>query len=109
MRTSSPRSVLARADERQGKVSGLPHRSISALLHARETSTGKRAVRADAEVLRWTMGQWMASRGLTSGYCGLSEAKSTIALAFSADGTRFASTHGDHTVKVFDSASWRLR
>mmetsp|Transcript_25545 Transcript_25545/g.70515 ORF Transcript_25545/g.70515 Transcript_25545/m.70515 type:complete len:461 (-) Transcript_25545:1264-2646(-) len=51
----------------------------------------------------------MTSHGLSSGYCELAGAKSTIALAFSADGTRFASTHGDHTVKVFDSDTWSLR
>lgn len=33
--------------------------------------------------------------------------KSTIAIAFSADGRSFASTHGDHTVKVFDALSLR--
>jgi hypothetical protein len=109
MRTSSPRSVLARDDERPSKMAGMPHRSIGALLQARETGSGQSAARADAEVLRWTMGRWMSSRGLSSGYCELSGAKSTIALAFSADGTRFASTHGDHTVKVFDSSSWRVR
>ncbi|EOD29227.1 hypothetical protein EMIHUDRAFT_203781 [Emiliania huxleyi CCMP1516] len=77
----------------------------------------------------------MAPHGLQSGYCALSGAKSTIALAFSTDGTYFASTHGDHTVKarrvaspaagapvhmlkpararasrqVFDSSSWAIR
>uniref|UniRef100_A0A7R9YAF4 Anaphase-promoting complex subunit 4 WD40 domain-containing protein n=1 Tax=Pinguiococcus pyrenoidosus TaxID=172671 RepID=A0A7R9YAF4_9STRA len=33
--------------------------------------------------------------------------KSTIAIAFSHDGSMFASTHGDHTVKVFETISLR--
>lgn len=37
------------------------------------------------------------------------DAKSTIALAFSADGALFASTHGDHTVKVFESDLWTCK
>lgn len=48
-------------------------------------------------------------RGRTASYIPLPEtAKSTIALAFSADGEYFASTHGDHTVKVFRCATWMV-
>lgn len=90
-------------------MAGRPDLPIPQLLRARETGGGRRGKRAESDVLRWTMGRWMAPNGLASGYCQLTEAKSTIALAFSADGTHFASTHGDHTVKVFDSASWTLR
>ena len=43
----------------------------------------------------------MYDSGRAASYIPLPEtAKSTIALAFSADGEYFASTHGDHTVKV---------
>ena len=43
----------------------------------------------------------MYGSGRSASYIPLPEtAKSTIALAFSADGEYFASTHGDHTVKV---------
>lgn len=40
---------------------------------------------------------------LAAKYCSLvPPPKSTIAIAFSSDGTKLASTHGDHTVKVID-------
>ena len=52
-------------------------------------------------MLRWAAGQWGQQPMTSSDYCKLNaEAKSTIALAFSGDGELFASTHGDHTVKV---------
>eukprot|EP00168_Porphyra_purpurea_P020063 TRINITY_DN826_c0_g1_i3.p1 TRINITY_DN826_c0_g1~~TRINITY_DN826_c0_g1_i3.p1 ORF type:complete len:679 (-),score=174.73 TRINITY_DN826_c0_g1_i3:164-2200(-) len=36
------------------------------------------------------------------------QVRSTISIAFAADGSRFASTHGDHSVKVFDYPSGHL-
>lgn len=51
----------------------------------------------------------MYDSGRAASYIPLPEtAKSTIALAFSADGEYFASTHGDHTVKVFRCATWTV-
>jgi len=76
------------------------------LLRLRETSRGRAASVLAADVLQWSMGRWMSSPAQSSAYCRISEAKSTIALAFSADGELFASTHGDHTVKVFDCSTW---
>ena len=63
----------------------------------------------DMQFLRWAAGEWLERPIKSSAYCKLNpEAKSTIALAFSTDGVLFASTHGDHTVKVFRCASWQL-
>ena len=101
MRTSSPRSVL-NAEPRARACDDAP---VSSLLCSRETTSGRHAASAEARLLRWSMGRWMAPHGLQSGYCALSGAKSTIALAFSTDGTYFASTHGDHTVKARRVAS----
>ena len=61
------------------------------------------------QLLRWAAGEWLQNPVRSSAYCKLNpEAKSTIALAFSSDGVLFASTHGDHTVKVFRCATWGL-
>lgn len=38
-----------------------------------------------------------------------STAKSTISVAFSPDGETFASTHGDHTVKIICFRTGRIR
>lgn len=67
------------------------------------------SVSLDMQFLRWAAGEWLQKPIRSSSYCKLSpEAKSTIALAFSNDGVLFASTHGDHTVKVFLCSSWSL-
>ena len=63
----------------------------------------------EMQLLRWAAGEWLQAPMRSSAYCKLNpEAKSTIALAFSSDGVLFASTHGDHTVKVFLCATWGL-
>lgn len=36
------------------------------------------------------------------------DAKSTISASFSSDGTLLASSHGDHTIKIFSTSSGRL-
>ena len=65
--------------------------------------------RSRAPLLSWSSEQWMRRPMETSAYFKLNvEAKSTIALAFSGDGEYCASTHGDHTVKVFKCATWEL-
>ena len=61
------------------------------------------------QLLRWAAAEWLQAPVRSSEYCRLNpEAKSTIALAFSTDGVLFASTHGDHTVKVFHCSTWAL-
>ena len=63
----------------------------------------------DMKILRWAASSWLEKPIHSSSYCKLNpEAKSTIALAFSTDGVLFASTHGDHTVKIFRCATWTL-
>ena len=65
--------------------------------------------RSRAPLHSWSSEQWMRRPMETSAYFKLNvEAKSTIALAFSGDGEYCASTHGDHTVKVFKCATWEL-
>ncbi|KAL1528952.1 hypothetical protein AB1Y20_010274 [Prymnesium parvum] len=82
-------------------------RNLFGLLAERERSHAARGL--DLELLRWAADEWVRQPQMCSDYCQLhAEAKSTIALAFSADGELFASTHGDHTVKVFSCSSWRL-
>ena len=46
----------------------------------------------------------------TKGHCLVTSVKSTIAMCISEDGSYLASTHGDHTVKVFtlQSASFDI-
>ena len=54
---------------------------------------------------------WMEYQSLCSKYTSTrnidlpNTTKSAIAIAFSTDGLRLASTHGDHTVKVIDYES----
>ena len=68
---------------------------VHQLLYNREL-TGRRR----RNLLLWSR-ELMYDSGRAASYIPLPEtAKSTIALAFSADGEYFASTHGDHTVKV---------
>ena len=68
---------------------------VHSLLFQREL-TGRRR----SDLLLWSR-ELMYGSGRSASYIPLPEtAKSTIALAFSADGEYFASTHGDHTVKV---------
>ena len=68
---------------------------VHSLLFQREL-TGRRRT----NLLLWSR-ELMYGSGRSASYIPLPEtAKSTIALAFSADGEYFASTHGDHTVKV---------
>jgi hypothetical protein len=63
----------------------------------------------DMTLLRWAASAWLDKPIHSQSYCKLNpEAKSTIALAFSTDGVLFASTHGDHTVKVFQCATWSI-
>lgn len=74
-------------------------RSIYGLLAERELHHFRDGL--EIEMLRWAAVQWGRQPIVSSEYCKLNaEAKSTIALAFSGDGSLFASTHGDHTVKV---------
>jgi hypothetical protein len=81
-------------------------RSIFQMVEARERCP---SAQLDMQILRWAAGEWLDKPIRSSSYCKLNpEAKSTIALAFSTDGVLFASTHGDHTVKVFRCATWSL-
>ena len=81
--------------------------SVYSMLEQRERSP---STALDMQFLRWAAGEWLEKPIRSSSYCKLNpEAKSTIALAFSTDGVLFASTHGDHTVKVFRCASWSLQ
>lgn len=76
---------------------------VHSLLFQREL-TGRRRT----NLLLWSR-ELMYGSGRSASYIPLPEtAKSTIALAFSADGEYFASTHGDHTVKVFRCATWTV-
>ena len=69
---------------------------MNSLLFQREL-TGRRR----SDLLLWSR-ELMYGSGRSASYIPLPEtAKSTIALAFSADGEYFASTHGDHTVRVW--------
>lgn len=81
-------------------------RSVLHLLREREGAHGRAAAAVSDQVLQWSMGRWMRAPTNVSSYCRILHAKSTIALAFSGDGELFASTHGDHTVKVFHCADW---
>ena len=81
-------------------------RSVLALLSDRERGSSPAL---DMKILRWAASSWLEKPIHSSSYCKLNpEAKSTIALAFSTDGVLFASTHGDHTVKIFRCATWLL-
>ena len=74
---------------------GMARRPIAASVRTR--GGGGRASRGDVE--RWAEGN--AVRHFTRQYCALpTTAKSTISISFSPNGKQFASTHGDHTVKV---------
>jgi len=112
-RTGSPRSVVhaERSDRDDARHCSSRHfprvRNVATLLADRQISRGNRASRAGAELLRWSVGQWMRCVHQSSAYCTIESAKSTIALAISHDGVYFASTHGDHTVKVFWCTSWQ--
>ncbi|CAI9776943.1 unnamed protein product [Fraxinus pennsylvanica] len=56
---------------------------------------------ARQELLSWVEAQSLLH--LSANYCSLlPPPRSTIAAAFSPDGTTLASTHGDHTVKIID-------
>ena len=72
-------------------------RGLQSLLFEREVSGSRRQ-----HLLSWSREvMYDGEGGRSASYIPLPEtAKSTIALAFSADGEYFASTHGDHTVKV---------
>ena len=108
---SSPRSVAdAVADAHQQREQlgrRRPPRNIATLLRERETLHGRRAANVRHEMLQWSTACWMRAPTHRSDYCNIAQAKSTIALAFSPDGELFASTHGDHTVKVFVCATWK--
>ena len=50
-----------------------------------------------------------ALRRVSGRYCPFAPApRSTIAVAYSADGKTLASTHGDHTVKLIECATGRM-
>ena len=57
---------------------------------------------------------WVEERSITlsatkSEYCNLPEnTKSTISMSYRCDGKTFASSHGDHTIKVIDSETLRI-
>ena len=108
---SSPRSVAdAVADAHQQREQlgrRRPPRNIATLLREREILHGRRAANVRHEMLQWSTACWMRGPTHKSDYCNIAQAKSTIALAFSPDGELFASTHGDHTVKVFVCATWK--
>ena len=88
----------SRAARRQG--------GVTAMLAERER---RPTAAMDMSILRWAASSWLDKPIRSSSYCKLNpEAKSTIALAFSTDGVLFASTHGDHTVKVFQCATWSI-
>lgn len=72
-------------------------RGSQSLLFGRELTGSRRQ-----DLLSWSREvMYDGEGGRLASYIPLPEtAKSTIALAFSADGEYFASTHGDHTVKV---------
>lgn len=81
-------------------------RSITHLLAQRQRGSSPEL---ELQLLRWAAGEWLQAPMRSSSYCKLNpEAKSTIALAFSTDGMLFASTHGDHTVKVFRCSTWEI-
>ena len=108
---SSPRSVAdAVADAHQQREQlgrRRPPHNIATLLREREILHGRRAANVRHEMLQWSTACWMRGPTHKSDYCNIAQAKSTIALAFSPDGELFASTHGDHTVKVFVCATWK--
>ncbi len=58
----------------------------------------------------WVEETSVAPHGFTaSEYCQLPEnTKSTISISFNADGSAFASSHGDHTIKIIDSETFAV-
>lgn len=111
-REGSPRSVVQDGAHEDMSVTSCERKhatsSIASLLHARELGSSRQAPSVDAQILRWSIRQWMRRPAQSSNYCEIETAKSTIALAISNDGELFASTHGDHSVKVFRCATWQL-
>ena len=104
-RVASPRSVAGRlARDELGTERRPPTRNVTHFARRRELCGSAQLKR---EMLEWSMGRWMREPALTDAYCSISDAKSTIALAFSTDGELFASTNGDHTVKVFWCNTWK--
>jgi len=83
-------------------------RPIISLILARELGSGRQKPSVDAQIVRWSIHRWMRRPAQSSAYCEIGPAKSTIALALSSDGEYFASTHGDHSVKVFRCSTWKL-
>ena len=63
--------------------------------------------RPEERMRRWAEDD--ALRRVSGRYCPFSPApRSTIAVAYSADGKTLASTHGDHTVKLIECATGRM-
>jgi len=88
------------------KTRRAPH--VMRYLRAREVGQRPGEAERQAKVKEWA--EWVSIRTLEQGkYLTLdripSVVRSTISIAFSADGKLFASTHGDHSVKIFSYPS----
>ncbi|KAJ1633184.1 WD40-repeat-containing domain protein, partial [Pavlovales sp. CCMP2436] len=79
-----------------------PRANLVSLLREREQAPGRRAC---ARIYEWAVVECYEHGELRSTYCRLPEtARSSIALSWSPDMTLLASTHGDHSVRVFNLA-----
>eukprot|EP00250_Pteridium_aquilinum_P018279 c24019_g2_i1 orf=561-2570(+) len=79
-------------------------RQLSRKFSGGSASVGLPGLQHDASYIKQALKDWLEADSLkncTAKYCPLQPApRSTIATAFSSDGTILASTHGDHTVKI---------
>eukprot|EP00873_Tetraselmis_striata_P042308 jgi/Tetstr1/462572/TSEL_007558.t1 len=85
--------------ETTGRVAGRVRERTPCLAASGGRCTCGKAGSSAADLPRWVESDFL--RRCSATYCPLRPApRSTIAAAFSADGTLLASTHGDHTVKL---------
>ena len=81
--------------------------NVIAILRQREIGSRLRCRETRALALAWAEVHTVVHG--TATYLQLPRGtRSTISMAYAADGTYFASTHGDHTVKVTDTATHRV-
>nr|XP_043610189.1 uncharacterized protein LOC122581931 [Erigeron canadensis] len=97
--------LLARREIAPRTTKCLPKRQWGEVSNRRCQSSVKpeseRARNSRRELLSWVEAESLQS--LSAKYCPLAPSpRSTIAIAFSADGKLLASTHGDHTVKIIN-------
>jgi WD40 repeat protein len=67
------------------------------------------SARVNPLVASWVEETSVAPYSTVSEYCDLpSNTKSTISISYNATGTAFASSHGDHTIKIIDAETFKV-